>query len=208
MTPIICLLLFQSISDVPPLWDLLTKSSVQHELHLSPAQTQTIDQIMKAADSELERRLKEKKEITARAISREGMLMEIALPHLQDVGESLSEDQKARAREISVQQLGPRLLFYTGITGYVDINPENRQRIETAQSKVADKYREKIDAYARQNHVPMVNMKGGYQMPEETPAIIKMEKARDEEMWVALRKRLSSDQNARLNRLLGKPFSG
>jgi hypothetical protein len=200
------LLCTQTKPDIRPSWDLLTKPDVQRELRLSPVQIKQVSSILKSADAEYDRRRKKDPQMNREAISHYGAVMRIAITDLDKFGMALSVEQQRRAREISLQRLGPRLLFYPGLAEELELTPEARERIDADQSKVSDDYWQKINDYAKVHHVKMVTMKGGFKVPMETPAIRHLQKESDEALWAALRADLTKEQNDRLRKLLGRPF--
>lgn len=116
---------------------LLRYSEVQQELKLTPEQTQKLQQAQKDAQSHLVELVRGINKLSAEERrKRFGTLQDEQDRTLVEV---LNTRQRARLRQIEIQQAGPQALLRTDVAGELGISGDQRQRLlTTAQSGTAD----------------------------------------------------------------------
>ncbi|MEP6754985.1 MAG: hypothetical protein ABJA67_05755, partial [Chthonomonadales bacterium] len=115
--------------------------------------------------------------------------------------------QYVRLQQISIRQWGPRVLDCPGVAEMKGISPKAMTAIDGAQDSVQKAMAVRIRIFVKQNHVPMINTKGG-KLPSDTPGIIRMKKQCDRALWDVVRRSLTKHQMSELIKLLGPPYNG
>jgi hypothetical protein len=163
---------------------------------LSVPQTRAIFTIRSSANAVLKR--------LSRKHSK-GPLPDPAAPALEKLGKTLSQSQKARLAQITLQSYGAHVLEAPGVANALGITPSHAERITNAQQDVARSYEEKERVWAEAHNGPWRIVGGDMKVPALTPEIRRMNDERDGKLMELLKQSLNKEQNEHLAKLLGKP---
>ncbi len=190
------------LNRIEPLWELLLRPAVRKDLKFTRAQDVAVMKIWSDAEERLEQ--VNRGRIDPRAISHQGMVMEIALPAFRRFGSGLTDAQTDRMVELTLQSFGPNVLAYPGVADYLHVTPSQLQKIGSDQLSIRKTWDARIMAFAKRRHVKMVGLKGGGHRPIETPEIAQMQRQENAELERVIRFTFSPKQNLLYLRLSGR----
>lgn len=184
---------------IEPQWELLLRPAVRRDLKFSHAQDVAVMKIWSGAEG----RLKQETRPIARAISHQGMVMEIALPAFRSFGATLTDAQTGRLVQFSLQSTRPYAFAYPGVADYLHVSPTQLQKVGGGQLAVRNRWDARMMDFAKRHHLKMLVQKGGGHRPIQTPKIAQMQRQENAELERVVRLALTPKQNLLFKRLSG-----